>query len=411
MAMSIVRCPFCDRRYNVTGIPSGTKVLCTSCRSTLTVPALRRAARPVLWRRWLPHSSSAQLTVGLFGGLTIATVAYLMLRAPSTPSPDGQGKLWFLEKRPSDAALWPIDHRLSPEEQLDRFTQSIYQEFPDNRFYVYKWTDSPFILALESSDRVSPGPIEAEFHRALSNLMRRFGEEFGAVLGPEEFREILPIVVFTSKVKFDEYLRKGNNAPLPPEVPGMYEYFKRRVVFLHARDGYPIEVLLHEATHQVMHYCFLRRRTDPDRRQSWWFQEGMATYFEQFRRNSVGLVEVDPALTNSRRLDELKKAIQQADPDLPPLYMLMNMDVEDVWKQLGRKMRFTQLSYGQAWALVHFLRHGEGGKYRRLFDDYLRHELEGQGGKDTFSRLLRDRFQMELQELEREIERYLVSLR
>src|SRR5262245_39963672 len=80
MGLSVVRCPMCDRRYNVTGIPSGTKVYCTSCHAVLTVPAMRLTSRESIWRRLIPQTGSGQLVAALVGGLMLAGAGYTALR-------------------------------------------------------------------------------------------------------------------------------------------------------------------------------------------------------------------------------------------------------------------------------------------------------------------------------------------
>lgn len=416
MAMSIVRCPFCDRRYNVTGIPSGTKVLCTSCRATLTVPAARPPFRPAWWRRFVPESASAQITVGLIAGLVAATAAYLVIRSRPMPSADAavaqdrNDPAQPAHRRPREFSGY-VHSGLPREEQVRQFTHGIYREFGANRFNIDERRDSQFVIAGEVHPKVTLSVMFDEFQGALNGLQERFRLEFGRPLQLREPSEILPMVVFTSRESFDDYLRGENNAPLPPEVPGVYEYSKQRVVFLYGRNGYPIEVLLHEATHQLFHYHF-RQRANRDARQSWWFQEGMATYFEQFVRKPTR-VEVDPSLPSSR-LPMLRDAAKRS--ELKPLYQLMGLELDEIWRHsIGRdpsaqQMRSTQLYYAQAWALVHYLRHGAGGKYRAFFDEYVKRELEGRGSKAEFEKLLLERFGIQLQHLERELLEYIGAL-
>jgi hypothetical protein len=354
--------------------------------------------------------------VGLIGGLMVATAGYLAVRPKhELPPPVEQPSVTV---RPVDAARpqepsWPIQPG-SRDEQVRRFSEGVYREFGANKFWIRERPSSPFIMAGELNDWVTLTLMFDEFEKALDSLLVSLRAEFGDPIG--DFNEILPVVIFTSRATFDEYLRKGNNPPLPPEVPGVYEYSKRRVVFLHGRSGYPIEVILHEAVHQVVHY-HIRHQAEHDRHQTWWFQEGMATYFEQFKRGPTGNVVVDPALT-SPRLPALREMAQRG--ELPELQRLMGLDIEDIWTHWNRpggspdaqerKMRFTQLCYGHVWVLVHYLRHGAGGKYRKLFDEYFKRELRGEGGMDAFIRLLSDRFGMELQELEHEIAAYIAAL-
>jgi hypothetical protein len=45
------------------------------------------------------------------------------------------------------------------------------------------------------------------------------------------------------------------------------------------------------------------------------------------------------------------------------------------------------LQYAQSWALCHFLVHGDGGQYRELFEQYLRHVDKGLDGDSAFKRV------------------------
>ena len=38
MSHLLVRCPFCTKRFNITGISPGTRLRCGGCQAVLTVP-------------------------------------------------------------------------------------------------------------------------------------------------------------------------------------------------------------------------------------------------------------------------------------------------------------------------------------------------------------------------------------
>lgn len=423
MAMSVVRCPFCERRYNVTGIPAGTKVLCTSCRAILTVPPSRRRPRASLWSRWIPRHSGLQVAVGLVGGFVLAAALYGVFRSQGSSeapgSPVRPAEVAAGETAPDRGGLPPPTTvaKLSRDEQRRRFTEGIYKEFGPNTFEFDVRPPSCFVLAGERSpEQMVLAPMFEEFQWALVSLREKFAEEFGHRLELGGIDELLKVVIFTRRETFDECLRRGNNAPLPSEVPGIYQYVKRRTEFYYDRNAYPIEVLLHESVHQIVHYYY-RQRADQGATQSWWFQEGIATYFEPYARSQTGRVVVDPGQTGSR-MAAVREALKTG--DLPPLYQLMGLDIHDIWElfkvaptveEQERRMRAANRSYAAAWAFTHFLRHAHGGRYRPLYDEYFRRELEGRGGKDVFTRLLSERYEgRELGDLQIELEAYLRGL-
>jgi hypothetical protein len=97
----------------------------------------------------------------------------------------------------------------------------------------------------------------------------------------------------------------------------------------------------------------------------------------------------------------------------------MGWHVDDIWKnwlsqgaahEKDAQVQKLQYAYAESWALVHFLRHGEEQRYRKLFMDYLRLEMEGKGSRDAFIELLRARTGLELHEFEANFKEYARSL-
>jgi hypothetical protein len=91
-----------------------------------------------------------------------------------------------------------------------------------------------------------------------------------------------------------------------------------------------------------------------------WLEEGIAAYFEGFRwdRNDNTLPVFLP-WSNPQRFDVLRKA--HAEDRLIPLSRLLVSRPQDLIAHTdGRALTY----YAQVWALAHFLREGEGAKYR-----------------------------------------------
>jgi hypothetical protein len=92
-----------------------------------------------------------------------------------------------------------------------------------------------------------------------------------------------------------------------------------------------------------------------------WVNEGMAVYFEEAVFTGDGMVS---GLIPQDRLERVRRQIKEGDFKSLPEMM-----------QLGRRSWNLQMSgqnYDQAWSMVHFLAHADGGKYRPHFDGFLR---------------------------------------
>src|SRR5688572_10949225 len=179
MGLSLVRCPFCDRRYNVTGIPPGTRVLCTSCRTVLTVPGNRFVAPPPFWHRFVPRSGAAQLTSALFGGLILATASFMAFKEAYHPaavpaSPEAVAKVGASET-PKDIPVLTVNPAV----------KNVLAEFESNpaRYQIYSSEIlKPFILIGEVNDKADLPVIFAQFEDVLPKLYRTFMKEFGQAL-------------------------------------------------------------------------------------------------------------------------------------------------------------------------------------------------------------------------------------
>jgi hypothetical protein len=94
------------------------------------------------------------------------------------------------------------------------------------------------------------------------------------------------------------------------------------------------------------------------------------------------------------------------------------MTVNEFWRwfQEGQSAnpeettRKAQVYYAESWAFVHFLRQS-GANARKVFDEYLRLEISGRGGKQEFEELVRQHLKTELPELQRRFETYIEGLR
>src|ERR1043166_6477546 len=84
MSLRLVRCPFCGKRFNVTGIAAGSRLRCAGCTAVLTVP--RPDARPYPVFRF-SRGLALQISGGIAAGLVAAVGLFLLLRPSPAPPP------------------------------------------------------------------------------------------------------------------------------------------------------------------------------------------------------------------------------------------------------------------------------------------------------------------------------------
>ena len=402
MGLSLVRCPFCDRRYNVTGIPPGTRVLCTSCRTVLTVPGNRFVAPPPFWHRFVPRSGLAQTASALCGGLILAVVCFVALKEAQNQSTAPLASVPPANADATPSKQDPKSYYLASVGDDVRRLISTYENDPN--YQIYK-SDAltPFVLVGEKNEKANLPDIFAKFEDLLPKLYRTFMKEFGDSLNLERIDGYeLPIVFYTERTSYDAWWKRVYGTSSISDVLGVFSYMERRVSLYYdltldrIDSGKTREVLLHEAIHQLVDH-YTRKRQKSEGLGAWWFQEGLGCYFEGYYL-AAGEVTLAPGKMTSRLpLARELMAKPENESDYVPLEKLMVWTVDAIWKNLSdnasieekeRQVRTLKCAYAEAWALVNFLCHAEEGKYRMFFVRYFLSELEGRGGSDEFDRLL-----------------------
>ena len=414
MSLRLVRCPYCTRRFNVAGVEPGTRLRCGGCTAILSVPS---TGRSVVAKPRLSRALAIQAGAGVAAGLIAALALWLALRpvaeTPATPPVDaGTAKLPSPPPElPSEAAPGFVD------DPVGRETQAIYREFPGSQF-IFNLHSKPYLIALERSDRFIAKELVEEYARRMETIHLAFRREMADALGlPPVNDALLKVVILNSRESFDRYCEKRDKKRMAPAIKGLYEYRERRILTYYDL-GAPYEVLLHEGTHQLVHYYTLRETEGRKIPSSYWFQEGLGTYFEGFRRRIDGEIVLDPG-SNSQRLPTLKQILLQQDRrDFIPLTMLVGMTVDEFWDWFERGMltepaevtRKAQLYYAESWAFAHFLRQA-GGNHRKVFDAYFRREISGTGSKAVFEELVRTELGVDLPQLEDQFVKYIQALK
>ena len=164
----------------------------------------------------------------------------------------------------------------------------------------------------------------------------------------------------------------GERAPVYLAIErGGYSYNNIGVFFdLGPRDSFVI--CAHEGWHQYAHSTF----ADP---LPVWLDEGVACVMEGFRWDEQFPDHPRFLLwANLERFDQLRRAYNGG--SLMPIHALLTLRPQDLIDQgvrSGNRQPAALNYYAQVWALIHFLREGQGGIYRQAFETMLRDAADG----------------------------------
>lgn len=133
-----------------------------------------------------------------------------------------------------------------------------------------------------------------------------------------------------------------------------------------------LETLQHEGFHQ-----FAFAYIGPDL--PVWVNEGLAEYFGDGilvkKRMTLGLA-------NQRRIESIKAALQ--DSKTIDFDELLEMTGQQWSQNMRADLTLGRLQYDQSWSIVYFLIHGNRGKYRGAFEDYLMRLNKGRTSAKAF---------------------------
>lgn len=126
-----------------------------------------------------------------------------------------------------------------------------------------------------------------------------------------------------------------------------------------------LETLQHEGFHQFAHHHIGARLP-------LWVNEGLAEYFGDAKM--VG-GQMRIGFASGRRITAMQDAVN--DGKVIDLDELMAMPTGRWQMNLVRNRERGRLQYDQSWSMVHFLIHGDDGRYRQAFERYLTRLSEG----------------------------------
>jgi len=153
---------------------------------------------------------------------------------------------------------------------------------------------------------------------------------------------------------------------------GMYTGDELMAVASGGSSGRLWHIVQHEGYHQYSGKV-IRARVPV------WVEEGMAEYFAEGLWTGDGLVT---GVVSAWRLFVLKGMIHTR--QITPFEKMMTM----TYSQWSSQIKMS--NYTQAWSMVHFLVHGEGGKYRDKFAGFINDTAKGYAWQRAFTRRFGD---------------------
>jgi hypothetical protein len=114
-----------------------------------------------------------------------------------------------------------------------------------------------------------------------------------------------------------------------------------------------------------------------------WVDEGMAEYFGEAIFTGDGFVS---GIIPPRRLARIKStlALSEQDGGFKSVHEMLDLSRQDWNKQMSLP------NYDQAWSMVQFLAHGDNGKYRQPFVQFMGLVSRGSGSRTAFTEIFGD---------------------
>lgn len=293
------------------------------------------------WRFWVGGEAVRGRVIGAAARCWAPAVAFAVALAVALAVPGPAAA-----RKPHGARA--PDPALSADEMLARLNRhesvhfTLYAEYDDDEY-----------------TRRLLGDLEKYY-----SLMQK---EFWDFILPRHREGRVDVAVFAAKVSFDRFGRA--DAGIPHGEVGYLGARSNRMNMLR-QDRYHKDLTI--AVHELVHV--FNSRSAP--RTPIWLDEGMAQFYANFASEAAGGANVVGGV-NLEAIRTIDAAVRSS--RMPRLSRLLVMGEEEFYGPSSR------INFAAAWALVHYMRRGQGIESDRIFSDYYRVISEGGDDQTAFT--------------------------
>lgn len=247
-----------------------------------------------------------------------------------------------------------------------------------DRVYVDCAPESPHVLCMETSSSYNAELMLGAFKECVVHLYKLFFQRYSSLFDVKSFgeNEVCFIYVFESRQRYSEVTNS------PDWAGGHFEPGTGRI-YIYKDTNQLYETLFHEGIHQLVHTVSQMKVENVKERRNvnmFWFTEGIATFFESFKRDAQGGFILGEISSNYKPF--IKQLIGSGKHmKLPELLKISYLDFA---RQQGVKGRpWINQMYAQSWSVVYFFYTYDGGKYKDKFNQYFMKEIDQKGNLEA----------------------------
>lgn len=246
---------------------------------------------------------------------------------------------------------------------------------------------------VESKNFLLVGNADETKIRQIAARLEQFRQAFRQILPGTNFDSLVPttIVVFRDDAAFRPFKPLRDNGDVRDNVRGYFQPgLDVNYIALSAEgdDKKVFGTIFHEYAHFIVNNNFGRANVPP------WFNEGLACYFQTFQlETSSRAVVGDVLATHSQFLQR---------QELIPLETFLGIGYYHLRNQGAHN---NSLFYSEAWALMHYLQHSNGGARRAQLEQFLNLLRAGKPQREAFQTA----FQIDFAALEIELKKYVAQ--
>ncbi len=217
-----------------------------------------------------------------------------------------------------------------------------------------------------------PREEAAPFGSHMDLIFREYTKRFSVLRGQERGKQNL-YLLRTRQGYIDTLGKMGINAQASGGMFFINQNYSGLATWV---EGLPISQVYNTLQHEGFHQ-FAAAKLGPQT--PIWINEGLAEYFGEA---IIVDGQVRLGVVPSRRLLKLREAIE-ADQAIP-FAEVLKLDSATWRRNMLSGSPRGSLQYAQSWSIVHFLVHGDDGKYQRRFEGYLKLLSRGRTHADAF---------------------------